>query len=37
MVEDFVNASAAHVDAFCREVLEHETVWSIKDAQGGPR
>jgi hypothetical protein len=31
-----VSTSAAHADAFYREVIEHGTVWSIKDSDGFP-
>lgn len=31
-----MSISAAQADAFYREALQHETVWSIRDARGFP-
>lgn len=31
-----MSVSAAQADAFYREVVEHSTVWGVRDAQGFP-
>lgn len=31
-----MTVSAAHADAFYREVIEHATVWGVRDADGFP-
>ena len=31
-----MSGSAAHADAFYREVVEHSTVWGVRDSEGFP-